>query len=70
MKILVIGLDCAAPSILLEDERLENVRRLMDAGCYGRARVRRPADAPSRLDVHGDRPGPGLARRLRFSQPA
>ncbi len=36
MKILIIGLDCAAPEILFEDERLTNVRRLMDAGCYGR----------------------------------
>jgi predicted AlkP superfamily phosphohydrolase/phosphomutase len=36
MKILVAGLDCAAPELLLEDERLMNVRRLMDAGCYGR----------------------------------
>ena len=36
MKILVIGLDCAAPALLFGDERLENFRRLMDAGCYGR----------------------------------
>jgi predicted AlkP superfamily phosphohydrolase/phosphomutase len=36
MKILVIGLDCAAPELLLGDERLGNVRRLMDAGSYGR----------------------------------
>lgn len=36
MKILVIGLDGAEPERLLGDERLENVRRLMDAGCYGR----------------------------------
>lgn len=36
MKILVIGLDCATPELLLGDERLENFRRLMDAGCYGR----------------------------------
>lgn len=36
MKILVIGLDCAAPELLLGDERLENVRRLMEVGCYGR----------------------------------
>ncbi len=36
MKILVLGLDCAAPEILLADERLTNLRRLMDAGCYGR----------------------------------
>jgi len=36
MKILIIGLDCAAPEILLQDERLINLRRLMEAGCYGR----------------------------------
>ncbi len=36
MKILVIGLDCAAPEILLANERLSNIRRLMDAGAYGR----------------------------------
>lgn len=36
MKTLVIGLDCAAPEILLEDERLVNIRRLMEAGAYGR----------------------------------
>ncbi len=36
MKLLVIGLDCAAPEILLGDERLVNLRRLMAAGVYGR----------------------------------
>ncbi len=36
MKILVLGLDCAAPEILLGDERLAHVRGLMEAGCYGR----------------------------------
>jgi predicted AlkP superfamily phosphohydrolase/phosphomutase len=36
MKILVVGLDCAAPELLFGDERLVNFRRLMDAGCYGR----------------------------------
>jgi predicted AlkP superfamily phosphohydrolase/phosphomutase len=35
MRILVIGLDCATPELLLGDERLENIRRLMDGGCYG-----------------------------------
>ncbi len=35
MKILVVGLDCATPELLLGEERLENIRRLMDAGCYG-----------------------------------
>jgi len=36
MKLLVIGLDCAAPELLLGDERLVNLRRLMAAGAYGR----------------------------------
>ena len=36
MKTLVIGLDCAAPEILLGDERLTNIRSLMAKGCYGR----------------------------------
>src|SRR5271166_5563185 len=36
MRILVIGLDCAASELLLGDERLENIRRLMVGGCYGR----------------------------------
>src|SRR6476659_6094894 len=36
MKICVLGLDCAAPEIVFGDERLVNLRRLMDAGVYGR----------------------------------
>ncbi|MCL6503666.1 MAG: alkaline phosphatase family protein [Pirellulales bacterium] len=36
MKLLVMGLDCAAPELLLGDDRLANVRRLMARGCYGR----------------------------------
>ncbi len=36
MKICVLGLDCAAPEIIFGDERLVNLRRLMDAGVYGR----------------------------------
>jgi len=36
MKLLVIGLDCAAPELLLGDDRLVNLRRLMAAGAYGR----------------------------------
>jgi len=36
MKILVIGLDCATPELLFTDDRLVNLRRLMEAGCYGR----------------------------------
>src|SRR5690242_19861365 len=36
MKICVLGLDCAAPEIILRDERLVNIRRLMNLGVYGR----------------------------------
>lgn len=36
MRILVMGLDCAAPEILLGDGRLVHVRHLMEAGCFGR----------------------------------
>jgi predicted AlkP superfamily phosphohydrolase/phosphomutase len=36
VKILVIGLDCAAPELLLGDDQLVNFRRLMEFGCYGR----------------------------------
>ncbi len=36
MKICVLGLDCAAPEIVFGDERLVNLRRLMDLGVYGR----------------------------------
>src|SRR5450432_3409692 len=36
MKICVLGLDCAAPDVIFHDERLVNIRRLMDIGVYGR----------------------------------
>ncbi|MGH9511187.1 MAG: alkaline phosphatase family protein [Terriglobales bacterium] len=36
MKICVLGLDCAAPEIVFGDERLVNIRRLMNSGVYGR----------------------------------
>jgi predicted AlkP superfamily phosphohydrolase/phosphomutase len=36
MKILVLGLDCAAPELLFGYDDLPNIRRLMDAGAYGR----------------------------------
>src|SRR5947209_5657266 len=36
MKICILGLDCAAPEVIFGDERLSNIRRLMDFGLYGR----------------------------------
>jgi len=36
MKTLVLGLDCAAPELLLGYDDLAHIRRLMEAGAYGR----------------------------------
>jgi predicted AlkP superfamily phosphohydrolase/phosphomutase len=36
MKILILGLDCAAPELLFGFDDLPNIRRLMDVGAYGR----------------------------------
>src|SRR5262249_31846661 len=36
MRLLVIGLDCAAPELLFDAERLPTFARLMEAGCWGR----------------------------------
>ena len=36
MKICVLGLDCCAPEVVFNDERLVNIRRLMDLGVWGR----------------------------------
>ena len=52
MKLLVIGLDCAAPQLLLGDERLTNIRRLMDLGCYGRLEsVNPPITVPAWMSM-------------------
>ena len=51
MKLFVIGLDCAAPALLFGDERLTNIRRLMDAGCYGRLESVIPPEDTSRLEM-------------------
>lgn len=50
MKILVIGLEGAAPELLFGDERLTNLRRLMEGGCYGRlASIIPPSAVPAWL---------------------
>ena len=36
MKICVLGLEGAAPEIWFNDERLINLRRLMELGAYGK----------------------------------
>ena len=67
MKILVIGLESAAPELLLGDDRLATIRSLMEIGCYGRLEGVVPSDAglawmslatgqdPGSLGVYGDR---------------
>jgi predicted AlkP superfamily phosphohydrolase/phosphomutase len=46
MKILVVRFDCAVPELILGEERLSNIRRLMSAGCFGRMeRVEPSADS-------------------------
>ena len=50
MKICVLGLDGAAPELLFQDERLVNLRRMMEVGLYGPLEsVIPPATVPSWL---------------------
>jgi len=52
MKICVLGLDCAAPEIIFGDERLTNLRRLMDSGVYGRLEsVNPPITVPAWMSM-------------------
>lgn len=49
---LVIGLDCATPELLFGDERLTNIRRLMEGGCYGRLEsVNPPITVPAWMSM-------------------
>lgn len=48
MKLLIIGLDCAAPELLFGFEDLVNIRRLMEYGAYGRLEsVKPPITVPA-----------------------
>jgi len=42
MKICVLGLDGASPEAILQDDRLTNLRRIMDVGAYGRLTIPAP----------------------------
>ena len=67
MKTLVIGLDSAAPEILFADERLTNIRRLMEAGCYGRLEtVIPPITVPAWMCMSTSQ-DPGSLGRVRLS---
>jgi predicted AlkP superfamily phosphohydrolase/phosphomutase len=70
MRYLVIGLDGAPPELLFGDERLTNLRHLMEAGCYGRLESTIPPTAapawmslatsqdPGSLGIYGHRARP------------
>src|SRR5438552_7073479 len=52
MKICILGLDCAAPEVIFGDERLVNIRRLMDTGVYGRLEsVNPPITVPAWMSM-------------------
>ena len=69
MKILVLGLDCAAPELLFGYDDLPNIRRLMEVGAYGRLEsVIPPITVPAWMCMTTSQ-DPGIARHLRFSQP-
>lgn len=55
MKICVLELACAAPEIMFNDERLVNLRRLMDLSLYGVLQNGVPSDSS------GDKPDSGNA---------
>jgi predicted AlkP superfamily phosphohydrolase/phosphomutase len=73
MKICVLGLDGAAPEVVFHDERMANLRRLMDLGVYGRLRSIVPPTAvpawmcmaasqdPGSLGVYGCRKRSGYS---------
>lgn len=46
MKILLIELNGADPELLFQDERLENIRRLMSLGCFGLLQSNSTSDLP------------------------
>ena len=69
MKILVLGLDCAAPEILLEQEDLPNDSSPDAGGLLWTAGKRLSTDHGAGLDVHEHQPGSWLAGSLRLPQP-
>ena len=83
MKICVLGLEGAAPEVIFGDERLVNLRRLMDLGMYGRLQSVIPPGSvpawmcmstsqdPGSLGIYGFRDRTGHAyNQLEFAHPA
>ncbi|HEY6938233.1 MAG TPA: alkaline phosphatase family protein [Terriglobales bacterium] len=73
MKICILGLDGAIPQLLFADERLANIRRLMELGAYGELQnVMPPGPVPGWLCLAASQdPGSlglyGLRNRLDYS---
>ena len=70
-KVVVIGLDCAEPSLVFDRfaDRLPNLTRLREPRGLGQAAELRPADHGAGLDVDDVEQGPRHARLLRVPQP-
>jgi predicted AlkP superfamily phosphohydrolase/phosphomutase len=73
MKICILGLDGASPHVLFADERLANIRRLMELGAYGELQgVMPPGAVPGWIGLAASQdPGSlgvyGLRNRLDYS---
>ena len=67
---MIIGLDCAEPSLVLDRWR-ERAADLSasSSGAYGRADLGRAADHRARLVLHDVQPHARRSRRLRLPQP-
>ncbi len=76
MKICILGLDGAIPQLLFADDRLANIRRLMELGTYGELQsVTPPGAVPGWICLAASRdPGSlgvyGLRNRLDYSYSA
>lgn len=59
MKICVLGLDCAPPEIIFRDDRLLNIRQLMEGESLRAPGKYHPANYGTGLGVHDYQPDPG-----------
>ena len=71
MKVMIIGLDCAEPSLVLERWRdeLPTLGGLMERGALRAADLGRAADHRAGVVVHDGEPHAGRPRHLRLPQP-
>ena len=70
-KVMIIGLDCAEPSLVLDRwrDRLPVLSGLMERGRVGPAHLDRAADHGSGVVVHDGEPNARRPRRVRLPEP-